>query len=644
MKSNKIVKLGTLGILLALALGACTDPPLEAPTPSSGSADFSTYVALGDSYGAGFSDGAWYKEVQEASYPNLIAKSMMGAGLTEFKQPLIPEGNGFGGVSAQGVPEGKFVLIANDNPAVPFLPVRTEGDLGTLVPIGSQGPFQNLSVPGARATDLARVGYGSSQGNPLYTRFASSPTATQLGEAAAQAPTFFSSWIGGNDVLGYALAGGAGSYITPQGDFDNAIENMVSTLKQANPNVKGVMGNLPNILEAPYFTAVPWDNLVLDAGSAAALNAGLRATTEAGARPQVEAGAKVQVTDGIRESQVRPGVTAVIRATEVVPGVTAVIRATEVIPGVTAVIRATEVVPGVTAAVREEAKQQALNAGFSEAQAEAAADDYIASEDGLAAIDSVTDLQMQTPEVLAAIDSVTDLQMQTPEVLAAIDSVTDLQMQTPDVLAAIDSVTNLQMQTPDVLAAIDSVMQTPDVLALIEQTLEGIYATLPSISAGRNGFIYQGDATPQNLTGLMQATASTKILLPVLSKASDPAFLAFPVLSDGDVLDDTEIGELTAAMEGYNATLQRVASENDIAFANLIPFFDQVISANGYFYEGITYTNSFILGNTFSLDGFHLTDRGYALFANEYIKSINAKYGSTLSIVDVNQFKGFAFP
>lgn len=614
MKNIKILKFGLLGILFALALGACTDPPLEAPIPSSGSADFSTYVALGDSYGAGFSDGAWYRDVQEASYPNLIAKSMMGAGLTQFKQPLIPEGNGFGGINAQGNPVGKLVLVATTNPEIPFLPVRTDGDLGALVPITSQGPFQNLSVPGARATDLARVGYGSSQGNPFYARFASSQGATLLGEAAAQTPTFFSVWIGGNDVLGYALAGGAGSFITPQGDFDNAIENMVSTLKQANPNVKGVVGNLPNILEAPFFSAVPWDNLVLIESQAAALNAGLRANTEAGARPQVEAGAEAQVTDGVREGQVKPAVTQGIRDTQVEPAVTASIRDNNVRPAV-------------ADAVREEAKQQAIAAGLPAAQAGVAADNFVASPDGQHVIDSVTDVQMQTPQVISSIDSATNAQMQTPSVLAAIDSVT-----------------NVQMQTPAVLAAIDSVLQTPEVLAGIEQRLEEIYATLPSINAGRNGFIYQGDPSPSNPTGLYQATINDKILLPVLSKASDPAFQAFPVLEDGDILDASEIFEIETAMSGYNATLKRVADANDLAFADLIPFFDKVISGNGYFYEGITYTNSFILGNTFSLDGFHLTDRGYALFANEYIKSINAKYGASLSIVDVNQFKGFAFP
>ena len=48
---------------------------------------------------------------------------------------------------------------------------------------------------------------------------ASSPTATVLGDALAQSPTFFTlSEIGGNDVLGYATSGGSG--VDQTGNFD----------------------------------------------------------------------------------------------------------------------------------------------------------------------------------------------------------------------------------------------------------------------------------------------------------------------------------------------------------------------------------------------------------------------------------------
>ena len=62
--------------------------------------------------------------------------------------------------------------------------------------------------------------------NPYYARMATSATATVLGDAMAQSPTFFTlSEIGGNDVLGYATSGGVGvdqspTTTNPTGNLD----------------------------------------------------------------------------------------------------------------------------------------------------------------------------------------------------------------------------------------------------------------------------------------------------------------------------------------------------------------------------------------------------------------------------------------
>jgi lysophospholipase L1-like esterase len=47
---------------------------------------------------------------------------------------------------------------------------------------------------------------------------------------------------------------------------------------------------------------------------------------------------------------------------------------------------------------------------------------------------------------------------------------------------------------------------------------------------------------------------------------------------------------------------------------------------------------------SFLLDGVHLTGRGYAIIANEFIKAINAKYKSTLPQVNPNKYSGVKFP
>ncbi|HEX7870140.1 MAG TPA: G-D-S-L family lipolytic protein, partial [Chryseobacterium sp.] len=67
-------------------------------------------------------------------------------------------------------------------------------------------------------------------------------------------------------------------------------------------------------------------------------------------------------------------------------------------------------------------------------------------------------------------------------------------------------------------------------------------------------------------------------------------------------------------------------------------------SKSGISWNGVKYTATFVTGGSFSLDGVHLTGRGYAIVANEFIKSINKKYRSTLPQVDVNKYSGVTFP
>ena len=49
---------------------------------TAGSADFSKYVAIGDSFAAGYSDGALFIEGQKGAYPNILASqfSLVGGG------------------------------------------------------------------------------------------------------------------------------------------------------------------------------------------------------------------------------------------------------------------------------------------------------------------------------------------------------------------------------------------------------------------------------------------------------------------------------------------------------------------------------------------------------------------------------------
>ncbi|WP_278020129.1 G-D-S-L family lipolytic protein [Flavobacterium ginsengisoli] len=252
---------------------------------TSGSADFAKYVALGDSFAAGFSDNALFIKGQQGAYTNIIAQQFALITNATFSTPLTNDN--IGGLLLGGNVISGPRLYFNGK-----APVPVEGVPSTEVSTHLSGTFNNLGVPGARSYHLVASGYGNVAGvatgkaNPYFARFASSPTTTVLADAIAQSPTFFSLWIGGNDVLGYATSGGtgkdqtgnmdpstySGSDITDPTVFKMVYTSIIDGLTAKG--AKGVIANLPNITSLPYFTTVPYNPVGLTAEKATQLNAG----------------------------------------------------------------------------------------------------------------------------------------------------------------------------------------------------------------------------------------------------------------------------------------------------------------------------------------------------------------------------------
>ena len=264
-------------VLVSLTFIACTndDTTTTGETPvTAGTADFSRYVALGDSFAAGFSDGALFKKGQENSYPNLLAQQFAAAGGGVFSSPYMAADN-VGGFSAGGVQVAsqRLYLETSTNTPTPVPGVSANTLTERLT-----GSFNNMGIPGAKSFHLLFNGYAPL--NPYFKRMASATTATVLGDALAQNPTFFSLWIGGNDELGYATNGGVptsqdavnGNDLTPTASFTAAYNTLAAQLS-ANGR-KGVVANLPYVTALPYFTAVPYNAVPLNAATATQLNSG----------------------------------------------------------------------------------------------------------------------------------------------------------------------------------------------------------------------------------------------------------------------------------------------------------------------------------------------------------------------------------
>ena len=272
---NKFIYLA----ILAAGFASC-EPEFEnevGANYTAGDADFTTYVAVGNSLTAGYMDGTVYKSGQANSFPNLLAQQFALVGGGAFTQPSYAEDvNNLGGIQGLAGFNTRLVLDANQlNPNGTRGAVETIVGTSTITLTPQATAYNNMGVPGAKSFHLTFPGYGAL--NPYFARHATSPTATVLGDAMSKNPTFFTNWIGANDVLSYATNGGAqsdgitpavdqtgnmnaASYgsndITDPGLFNIVYGQIVTTLTAGG--AKGVVATVPSVTSIPYFTTVPY--------------------------------------------------------------------------------------------------------------------------------------------------------------------------------------------------------------------------------------------------------------------------------------------------------------------------------------------------------------------------------------------------
>lgn len=282
--------------VLALGLFACEpefDNPIdESGTYTSGSADFTTFVAVGNSLTAGFMDGTVFRSGQQNSFPNIMAEKFALAGGGTFTQPSYDDDvNDTGGFLLAGSPLPGFdtrLVIDASQGRPENLNLAPTAEVSSL----QATAYNNMGVPGAKSFHLGFPGYGDisnlavGAANPYYVRHATTPNATVIGDAVSLNPTFFTLWIGNNDILSYATSGGVGvdqtgnqnvlSYgfndITDPGVFAFTYQALVDALT-AN-GAKGVVATLPDVTSIPYFTTVPYNPVPMNAQTAALVNGG----------------------------------------------------------------------------------------------------------------------------------------------------------------------------------------------------------------------------------------------------------------------------------------------------------------------------------------------------------------------------------
>jgi hypothetical protein len=207
---------------------------------------------------AGYTNGGLYRAGQLTSYPNLIA---LQAGI-KFDQALFPveqeNGTGF------------FATSINNNTTLFDKIVDKSGVIATnpLSFAKYAGAINNYGIAGLRMSDIGKTGLGNAkkQGfNPYFERIL--PTEKEdysypdfIKESNA---TFFTASIGEQDMLDFAISGGQKS-LTETSVFAINCQKFLDAL--VVNKAQGIITNLPNVLDLPYFNFYTFAELAQNQG------------------------------------------------------------------------------------------------------------------------------------------------------------------------------------------------------------------------------------------------------------------------------------------------------------------------------------------------------------------------------------------
>lgn len=216
------------------------------------------YVAIGNSLTAGYQSNGLYQSAQLYAFPNLIAKqlTLVGAPLGTFEMPWY---------SDPGTPDAtgkasRYEIISLVGPVI-----GPKG-LAAGAPTNSAltRPYDNLGIPGAVLFDfLDTTAFAAKAGpprsNPLFMLVLRQAALgkTIFHQAKALNPDLVTFWLGNNDVLGFATSGGVSpSAPTSAGIFGVLYAQALDSLRNALPNTKIVVANIPDVRSIPFFNTI----------------------------------------------------------------------------------------------------------------------------------------------------------------------------------------------------------------------------------------------------------------------------------------------------------------------------------------------------------------------------------------------------
>ena len=262
MKSQYFFK--SMLAVAILGLASCK-PSLDVTVPTKGSADFTRYIAIGNSLTSGYADNGLSLEGQKNSFPEMIAGQMKTVGGGEFTSPYFNEAqaNGSGYIKLTGFnPNGTPILTPETANTAVRGQAAIPGFGNVTLYTKYSGEINNYGVPGIKLMHVNYAPYGNLNGyfERMLPGNAGTNNTTYLDFVTQKPFTFFSLWLGNNDILGYATSGGAGDVPTPKGDFSALYNATVSKLTATG--AKGVVATIPDVTKTAYFRTVTLNSLL----------------------------------------------------------------------------------------------------------------------------------------------------------------------------------------------------------------------------------------------------------------------------------------------------------------------------------------------------------------------------------------------
>jgi len=273
------MKLFATTFVIVVLIASCQK---EADVDRLGEVDFSRPAAIGGRMMAGYHNGALYPQGQQKAIPQLLFDQIEQYGAGTFETPVMTkeEGIGINPKSWTSTFQSRSKLKMSKD-------CEGEESLGPVKSLYQSTTFSDLEhhssnineqyqcAPFATLDRMLDPSFGVSYANgnpyPFYHRMAKDPgNSTMMGELMNYDPTFIVSWFGMEEVLTYAQTGGTDNTLMDPVVFEERLDSVLSIMAQ--DGTKGVLLNIPDVKQLPYFQLVAYNGADLDQSQAEGLN------------------------------------------------------------------------------------------------------------------------------------------------------------------------------------------------------------------------------------------------------------------------------------------------------------------------------------------------------------------------------------